>query len=183
MKLCICDIDGVIVNATKRFLAATIDGKIVWEKALSSELLHLDELVLDAVKHLELIRSHYDQLVLLTSRYDHMRDATVAWLREHGVPGYDRAIFKSWDNDRYRKTKIWKAEQVITLLREASQPGLFNAPQEAVTDLLIVEDEEANREEIHQEVGRWIMSNQKMRAHYFTDLYDVARAIEHTTLY
>lgn len=176
MKLAIIDIDRVIVDCTKRFEQAMIDGKIIWEKALSSELLHLDELMPLAIEHLTVIREHYDQIILLTSRYDHMRDTSLVWLAGHGI-NYDRAIFKPW-NDRYTKTKKWKADEVAKILREASQPGLWSSPQGSVTEVLILEDNEDNQQEISQTVAQWILSNKQARACYYLSLQEAVQAIQ-----
>ncbi len=153
MKTALIDIDGVLVNSTKRFEAATHDGKIDWEKALNSNALHLDTLIPHATEHLATILQQGYQIVLLTSRYDHMRDATLAWLKEHGVVGFERAIFKPWETERHTKTKKWKAEQVVKLLQESSQANLWSTPQEAVTGLLIVDDEQTNRDEMNNRLN------------------------------
>jgi hypothetical protein len=173
LKLCICDIDGVIADSTKRFLAATVDGKIVWEKALSSELLHLDTLIPNAAEDLRLISERYDKTILLTSRYDHMRSASLIWLDQHDIVTYERAIFKPYETKRFTKTKVWKADEVLRLLHEYSAPPHF-----PVTDLLIIEDEEANQETIQQEAARWIMAHREVRARYYVSLHDAREAIE-----
>lgn len=181
MKLAIIDIDRVIVDPTKRFEAATEDGKINWEKALSSELLHLDEIMPHAVEHLAVIRQRYDQLILLTSRYDHMETATGQWLAEHGISSnlVDAIITKPWDK-RYIKTKVWKAERILKLLQEFSQVDLWQQSKpDPVTELLIAEDEESNQQEISQEVARWIMPHRQMRARYFMSLQEAVRKLAH----
>lgn len=179
-KLAIIDIDRVIVDCVKRFEAATVESKIVWEKALSSELLYLDELLPNAAEHLTVIRQHYDQVILLTSRYDHMRDTSLAWLASHGI-NYDRAIFKPWDK-RFTKTKLWKAGQVLDILQEFSQPGLWSSPQGSVTEVLILEDNEDNQQEISQTVAQWILLNKQARARYHLSLQEAVQAIQSQTL-
>lgn len=178
MKLAIIDIDGVIANSAKRFEVATEKGKINWDKALSSELLHLDELMPNAVEHLTAILKQGYRVALLTSRYDHMRDATLAWLTEHCIVGYEQANFKPWD-DRYTKTKIWKAQKVTEILQFYSGITLWQSGGDPITDLLIVEDEESNREEIGQEVARWILSHRQARARYSISLQEATRKLEH----
>lgn len=149
LKLFVSDLDRVIVDPAKRFEVATENGKINWERALSSELLHLDTLIPGAVEHLDFVARNYDHTILLTSRYDHMREGTEEWLQRHGVlvPAY-RLIMKPFDK-RFQKTKQWKAWRVLELLREYGNPGLFDAPQEAVTGLLVVDDDDKNQEAIN----------------------------------
>jgi hypothetical protein len=181
LKIAVVDIDKCIVDPFKRFEAATEGGKIVWEKALSSELLHLDELMPQAVEHYAVIRSHYDQLILLTSRYDHMRQASLIWLSEHRITGYDRAIFKPWDK-RFTKTKSWKAGQVLDILQEFSQPGLWQSSLQGeirpITEVLILEDNEDNQQEISQTVAQWILLNKQARARYCLSMQDAVHAIQ-----
>lgn len=181
MKIAIIDIDGVICDSSKRFEVATEGGKINYDRALSSELIHLDKLKPHAVTHLQLIRRHYSKVILLTSRYDHMRDASLAWLSEHGITAtlYDRAIFKAWATERYTKTKLWKAGQAVKILQEETQGTLWQIAHSEGISLLLVEDEESNRSEIEYVVEFYHLCT---RMHAFPSLLDAAYAIEHSTL-
>ncbi len=177
MKIAIIDIDGVIADSIERFKQCTEGGKINWDRALSSELLHLDKLIQNAAENLYGISEHYDKTILLTSRYDHMRQASLVWLDQHNIVTYERAIFKPW-NDRFVKTKHWKAQQVLKILEEHNGTTLLQSRGDPLTEVLIVEDEEANREEIQQEVGRWIMSNRQARARYSIGLQEAVRMLQ-----
>jgi hypothetical protein len=106
-----------------------------------------------------------------------MRDATLAWLKEHGIARFESATFKPWA-DRYTKTKLWKAQKVIEILKFYSGMTLFDHQSTVITELLIIEDEEVNRETIQVEVAGWIMHEREMRARYFVSLHDAVRALQ-----
>ena len=156
-SIAIIDIDGILVDSSRRFEAATKDGKIDWERALSSELLHLDELIEFAREHLAVIETLYDEVLLLTSRYDHMKDASMSWLRDRWI-SCDGSFFKPWER-RYTKTRIWKAEQVVKIWQEATQPGLWEPEGKEISKLLIVDDDDSNRAEIEQALIKIEASN------------------------
>lgn len=141
-RIVICDVDGpgIIADATERFKQATrLDGSIDWDKALNGAYVHLDTLIDGAKEALATLASQSDMLVLLTSRYDHMAEASLLWLRAHEIDY--RVIFKPWEK-RYTKTKVWKAEQVLTLARV-----------EQASELIVIDDDQPNLDEIKRLVS------------------------------
>lgn len=132
-KLAIIDVDGVIANSDKRFeMAKREDGSTDWKVAFNPSLLVHDELI-EGVK--EAIQHLYDQgytIVYLTSRPEHMKQMSVAFLNHHGIGGPE--YFDKAEADKYIKTTAWKARVVQELTRR-NQYERF----------LFVDDDEKNR--------------------------------------
>jgi phosphoglycolate phosphatase-like HAD superfamily hydrolase len=129
MKLCICDLDGVVADSTARFERATTDGKINWKVAFNPELIPLDGLIDGVPASIERLSNAGYSIIFLTSRPEPMESATLAWLNAHGIAcEYGQLI---------TKTKVWKAREVARLIRERQ-------PERTI----FVEDEIANVEEV-----------------------------------
>ncbi len=168
MKLLVCDLDGVIADNTARFQKAAEAKQeyietheiydlsisrqheatsLYWQTAFTPELVSLDTLipgVLDALDDLATLHDY--RIIYLTSRPESMREATIHWLSRNGIQvglgdngkqviGFDLLITKP-PAFQYTKTTVWKAGMIQTLA------SLYNA-----TDVLIVDDEQANRDE------------------------------------
>ncbi len=155
-RLAIIDVDGIIANVDARFAKAEEarnaylrsqqgipDGfsksniahatDLYWRTVFTPELVSLDTLI-DGVNDALLdIQVQGYKVVLLTSRPDSMRSATMHWLLDNGLwDRYNDLVMKA-PAFQYTKTTVWKAGIVQTL--EAFY---------AATDLLIVDDEQAN---------------------------------------
>lgn len=111
VKLCICDLDGVVVDNKARFAKAeeakqdflkthlapaNLDGSrlleqkatdLYWRTAFTPSLVELDTLIDGAVEAInQLVNTSnggYYTCVFLTSRPETMRQATVQWLKKH----------------------------------------------------------------------------------------------------
>lgn len=148
MKLAIIDLDGVVANVDARFAHAEEvrqtylypDSKdainAYWQAVFDSEYVPTDTLI-DGVNEALLDVQHAGyRLIFLTSRPESMRDATARWLFEHTVYDLDDELIMKAPAFQYTKTVVWKAGIVQTL------EALYGA-----TDLLIVDDEQANIDE------------------------------------
>ncbi len=111
VKLCICDIDGVVANPEKRFQAAEIAKSLYlastdrpdmlqreatdhyWRTVFDPTLVETDTLVDEGVTEaIAAIEQHEEnddlwQIVYLTSRPESMREATLDWLTLHRLSG------------------------------------------------------------------------------------------------
>ncbi|GAC1468033.1 MAG: hypothetical protein PVS3B3_30770 [Ktedonobacteraceae bacterium] len=136
-KIAIVDLDGVVANSDARFAQATTDGKVNWNMALNGEYVHLDTLIEGAPEALIELEKQGFVVVFLTSRPDHMRAATLDWLKSHDI--VLRRLEMKPASEQYTKTKVWKARRVDELARE------YQAER-----VLVVEDEPVNVIEIRQ---------------------------------
>lgn len=151
MKLAIIDLDGVVADATARFDQAKADAEaafvgqayekreydnVYWRAVFNPEYVPLDVLIKGTNDALNTIAGAGYQRIFLTSRPQSMTEATLDWmgLNIFISPGVD-IIFKA-PAFQYVKTVVWKAGMVQTL------EALYEA-----TDLLIVDDEQANIDE------------------------------------
>lgn len=109
-------------------------ANLYWQTAFTPELVSLDTLI-DGVNEalLELQYTHGHKLILLTSRPESMREATMEWLYQHIDISLLFKLFMKAPAFQYTKTTVWKAGMVQTL------EALYGA-----TDLLIIDDEQAN---------------------------------------
>lgn len=136
MKLAIIDLDGVIVNNDARFeCAKAATGKIDWNIAFDPALVSLDIPVPGTKEALDFLESKGFIVCFLTSRPEHMRKATMDWLREyHFGANYRELFMKDYAVDRYTKTVDWKVRMVATSLHV-----------KFYSEVLFIDDEEVNR--------------------------------------
>jgi len=152
LKLAIIDLDGVVANVDARFAEAEevkqayikqaggypyYDEReatnVYWRAVFDPAQVPKDTLIDGVVESLVAIRGHGYKLVYLTSRPEAMREATEVWLYEHDVLDGNVQVFMKAPAFQYVKTTVWKAGMVQTLA------ALYGA-----TDLLIIDDEQAN---------------------------------------
>lgn len=156
-KLAFIDLDGVVADSTARFAEATATAEkafvdkayvkqewdhIYWRTAFSSDLVSLDTLIAHATDHIEVLKERGYQVILLTSRPDTMRTATVQWCIDHGVQvPYSHLVMKP-SSAQFTKTVTWKASTVQVL-----------APLFEAETALLVDDEQATVEEVQKHCG------------------------------
>ena len=159
-KLAIVDLDMNIADNTARMNRAALarhskmlefdlpvtqanekEGTAVyWQTAFMPELVSLDRLIPGIMDALATLGFSGYLTILLTSRPEHMREATVKWLFEQGFPAellcsVPSALIMKPSAFQYTKTTVWKAGMVQTLA------ALYGA-----SEVIIVDDEEANLE-------------------------------------
>lgn len=160
LKVCICDIDGVIADSSSRFAKAeeakqqhlrenSDDERgaisIFWKFAFTSELVPLDTLIDGATEAIRRLEGAGYTVIFLTSRPESMLEATLSWLDHvanvyYVPPGYfaERLIMKSLSK-QFTKTTVWKAEKIMELVA-CFRPEI----------VLVVDDEENNLAEIEK---------------------------------
>lgn len=143
------DIDGVIANSNARFEQATTNGKIDWKIAFDPELIKTDVLIEGADECLQYLQKTF-RIVLFSSRPESLRDATNAWLKEHGQYGipHSHLILKP-PAAQYIKTVTWKALTLDTL-------AMFLDAE----FVIFVDDEPANINEVvkHMDTSRYTLN-------------------------
>lgn len=143
------DIDGVIANNDARFEQATTNGKIDWKIAFDSDLIKLDTLIDGADECLQHLQKTF-RIVLFSSRPESLREATNAWLKEHGQYGipHSHLVLKP-PAAQYTKTVTWKALTLDTL-------AMFLDAEFAI----FVDDEAANIDEVvkHMDTRRYTLN-------------------------
>jgi len=144
-SLAIVDIDGIVANSDKRFeLARTSFGKIDWITAFDPANVPLDTLVPGADVAIAQLEQLNYEIVYLSSRPEHMYQATWTWLNELNLAG-PQIILKP-DIAKYVKTLAWKAERVQELA----------AKHESV---IFIDDEEANTTAVQNMVASGQVTN------------------------
>lgn len=167
IDLGILDIDGLIANSEKRFAKAS-ETKIAifqqhiaesdpeqvkailkqaeeayWQTAFTPELISLDTIIPGAVEAVETLQRRFDNTMLLTSRIEPMRDATMEWLDQVGLwpdnkLGVDWLIMKPTAY-KHIKSAVWKAVEIQKLA------VMFGA-----RTILFVDDEASNLAELEK---------------------------------
>ena len=161
MKLAIIDLDGVIANAEARFAAAelakeqwlmerqkglpyAVDQRVeksatdvYWRAVFNPANVPLDTLIDGAREALNALRASRP-LIVLTSRPEAMRGATVRWLVDHDIlffAQHSAALIMKPSAFQYTKTMIWKAGMIQHL-----------ATERRAEEVLVIDDEASNRE-------------------------------------
>jgi len=155
-KLAIIDLDGVVANSNERFALAekiateafapgTKDyTSAYWHNVFMPERVILDVPIDGAYDALNTIEKDHE-LLFLTSRPEHMREATVEWLFSHRLsarnewPVAGRKLFMKPASMQYIKTVIWKAGLIHTL-----------ACAIGATEVLVIDDETMNLDELQK---------------------------------
>ncbi len=162
MKLAIIDLDGVVANVDARFAEAEkakqtflqdkeariealfsgpgIDKEatnLYWRTVFNPDLVPLDTVIDGANDALLDIQVAGYKVIFLTSRPEHIRDATTRWLFEHTVFDAGDVLIMKHPSFQYVKTAVWKAGLIPSLA------WVYTA-----TDLLIVENWPDNLAEI-----------------------------------
>jgi phosphoglycolate phosphatase-like HAD superfamily hydrolase len=160
MKLAIIDLDGVVVDASKRFERAEKirqdylypDSRdatdIYWRAALDPAYVYMDVPIPGAIDLLDSLANDRGYLLLyLASRPANMRQETALWFQAHAIQiGASFAIGVDWlvmkaPAFQYTKTPVWKAGMVHTLIE------LFGVNEE---DTIYIDDETAHHYEIQK---------------------------------
>ncbi len=151
-RLAIIDLDGVIADATARFAKAEEAKQAYldemrelsitdergatdayWQAVFNPDHVPLDTPIKGAIDALAaLALGGCDDVVILTSRPESMREATRRWLFKQDYPIESPVIMKA-GAFQYVKTVVWKAGMVQTLA------AFYDA-----TEVIFVDDEEAN---------------------------------------
>jgi len=148
-RIAFIDIDRVLANGDARFALAekakqevlTVTGdrreatNAYWRTAFTPEHIALDTPIDGAPDAINKISADYD-IILLTSRPEHLRTATTEWLKNHNLIWYTDMVMKPAVN-QYHKTREWKVWMVHALA------GMYNA-----SDVLVIDNEEANLDEL-----------------------------------
>jgi hypothetical protein len=101
------------------------------------ELIELDRLILGCEKALEQLVQEYDKVVVLTSRQQSMREATLKWFSQ-SCPGFESIEFIFKDSDEQTiKTSTWKASVIARFA-------------ESYDTLLFIDDDERNRKAVEE---------------------------------
>lgn len=117
-KLAIIDLDGVIVDASKRFeqaeAARAFGNDAYWRMALDPNLIPLDTLIPGADVALADLEKDGYTVVYLTSRPENMRQNTRAWMAAHDLVG--PPLVMKPHAAQYIKTIVWKNVMVQHLV-------------------------------------------------------------------
>ncbi|MBA2285853.1 MAG: hypothetical protein H0W02_10240 [Ktedonobacteraceae bacterium] len=139
MKLAIIDLAGPIADESKRFELARTPAGMNWQVFFDPQHLHLDTLVEGADAAIATLRSQGYAVLLMTSRPESMREATVSWCLSHqilfGMCAASPAMKPP--GAQFLRTTQLKAIMVQMLA------GVF-----AATEVVVVEDEAINLTEI-----------------------------------
>lgn len=134
-KIAFIEIDGPIANydarfalaesiASREFAPGTRDWKdAYWHVAFTPENVRTDVLVPGAYEALiEIKKTH--EIILLTSRPEHMREATRQWLTSHRI-GVGRDLVMKPASCKWDKTLRWKTTIIHTFAYMYGASELF----------------------------------------------------------
>ncbi len=125
-KLCICDIDGVVADATARFAVAEEVKQAYMRQMLDTLIAGVN----DALN--TLLQAGY-HIVFLTSRPQRMAVATLEWFSLHVFVERECGFVFKAPAFQYVKTVVWKAGMVQTLA------AFYDA-----SEVVFIDDEESN---------------------------------------
>ena len=143
-KIAFIDLDGALIDASVRFKRAedlrrahpTAGSKeswnYYWEEALNPAFFHLDTEIAGAKEHLAALAREGYALLYISSRQEHLRQATALWLHGHGFPPPTLLLLKV-RSFVYQKSPNWYAWMAETL-----------AQSFGCTEMLVVSDKQAN---------------------------------------
>ncbi len=152
-KLCICDIDGVVADATARFAVAEEVKQAYmrqmqeefslsdergatdtyWQTVFSPEHVPLDTLIAGVNDALNTLLQAGYHIVFLTSRPQRMAVATLEWFSLHVFVERECGFVFKAPAFQYVKTVVWKAGMVQTLA------AFYDA-----SEVVFIDDEESN---------------------------------------
>lgn len=148
-KIAFIEIDGPIANydarfalaesiAWRKFAPGTRDWKdAYWHVAFTPENIGHDVLVPGAYEALiEIEKTH--EIILLTSRPEHMREATRQWLTSHRI-GIGRDLVMKPASCMWDKTLRWKTTIIHTL-----------AYMYGTSEVLVIDPVQANLDELQR---------------------------------
>lgn len=152
-KVAFIDLDGVVANADARFALAeqTANAKhdqvlsrgswtdLYWRTVFTPEHLTLDTLIDGAKDALYELEQEGYQTVFLTSRPEHMREATQRWLFQHELEAPEDWLVMKPAAFQYVKTVVWKAGTIMQL-----------AAMLGADEVLVIDDEQMNLDELQQ---------------------------------
>lgn len=171
VKICICDIDGVVADSIERFKRAEqarnekqaeldkepyvsgdreeakrkIPTDLYWSVALSPDLIPLDTLIEGAKDALKTLRhTHNYEILFMTSRPEALREATRLWLFGHNILPYTSIAGQSV------ASLTMKAPAFQYTKTTAWKVGMIQtlARLYGASEVLVIEDEQANRQAI-----------------------------------
>jgi hypothetical protein len=149
------DIDGVVADNTKRFALAeeakkqyirqhSEDEDVLrtatseyWKVALNGEHVHLDTLIDGVPLYLTALEARGYIIIFLTSRPEHMREATEVWMNQHSLLHPLRRLDMKPAEAQFVKTIVWKIDRL-----------LFLATTMLADEVLFVDDEPPLRQEL-----------------------------------
>jgi hypothetical protein len=149
IRLCVCGLDGVIADATKRFERAELAkalylsgtdrpemlqkeaANIFWREVFNPANAEMDVLIEGSDEAIAALEAQGYQIVYLTSRPESMRVATLDWLYSIDLSG-PKLIMKP-PAFQFTKTTLWKAGTIQMLV------AMYGADA-----VLIVDDEDSN---------------------------------------
>lgn len=151
-KLAFIDLDGVVANCDARFaLADSIASsnfphtskdwaRAKWHNVFMPDRVSLDTLIPGAYEAIRKIAQEYT-VIYLTSRPEHMREATTVWLKSHGLYGMLEQLFMKPApfTDNFAKTVPWKAGTIHQIAYAYS-----------ATEVLVIDDETMNLDELQK---------------------------------
>lgn len=137
--LFVIDIDGVVLDSTKRFeKAKTTNGSTDWGVAFDPALLSLDTIIENAGEMICDLDTR-GSLVYLTSRPESLQDATYEQLKKFGLirTTLVAALITKPESKKFVKTMKWKAEEVHTLAEKHE-------------NVVFIDDEKNNRQAVEE---------------------------------
>lgn len=167
MKLCVVDVDETLIDTSPRFerareaYLATLQQSAqkfkeakqeaeqeFWRVANTPGLLELDKPLPGVESALSRIEMAGYSIVLLSSRIEALREATLNWFWAHMPEVYDRVshgtLFLKTPAFQYTKTAVWKAGVAQMLV------AFYGAES-----ILFVDDDEDNRKAMLDQPETW----------------------------
>ena len=130
-KIVIFDLDGTLANVDKRReLAMKSNGKIDWRIFFDPKNISLDEPNVPVVKVARMFDNDKFDVVIFSGRSDRTIDATVDWLKEHGIPF--KMLTMREKKKHFIPDEILKKEWLDTLVEVDDVFAVFDDRQKVV---------------------------------------------------
>ncbi|MGC8570968.1 HAD family acid phosphatase [Caldivirga sp.] len=108
------DIDGTLVDSTKRLKLCYINGSVNWECFLDCGKLHLDSPLVNTIEYANSLNRRKLGVLLLTGRPERMRQCTIRQLMDYGLMGFIDLIMRP--NDNHDPDPVYKTQALARVL-------------------------------------------------------------------
>lgn len=113
MKYVSFDIDGVLIDSTRRLLMCKEDDGVDWDCFLDCNKLHMDTPKPRNIQFLKALLNRGFKIIIVTGRDEYMRDCTMAQLIKYDVTGIE-GLFMRPNYDK-RPDAIYKSDTLMAL--------------------------------------------------------------------
>ncbi|KUO82704.1 MAG: HAD family acid phosphatase [Caldivirga sp.] len=108
------DIDGTLVDSTRRLRLCSNGNHVDWECFLDCGKLHLDSPIVNSIDYVNSLIERGLGIILLTGRPERMRGCTIRQLEGYGLVGFMELFMRP--NDNHDPDPVYKSQAMLRIL-------------------------------------------------------------------